>query len=149
MRNQYKLLQEKYDIINDARKPKAPIQAKIGPYEASYFNFLEYTKNYPDQKEFMDWLYSELEGRGEIGDDWFGDQPFPIWQKLCSMYDSRVEDAEYDIRDKEDEIMSAIEDSIAEQKNNIDEDYKIFFLKKRTRELLKKASDETGIEMDI
>ena len=145
MRNQYKLLAEKYDIINDARKPKASAQAKIGPYEADYFNFLEYTKNYPDQKEFMDWLYSELERRGEIRDNMFGDQPLPIWQQLCSMYDSRVEDEGYDIQHTEDEAESAAIDAIAEQKNNIDKDYNIFLSKK----LLKKASDETGIEMDI
>ena len=41
MRDQYKLLQEKYDIINDARKPKT---SKIGPYKADYFNFLEYER---------------------------------------------------------------------------------------------------------
>jgi hypothetical protein len=145
MRNQYKLLQEKYDIINDARKPKAPIQAKIGPYEADYFNFLEYTKNYPDQKEFMDWLYSELEGRGEIDDDWFGDQVLPIWEKLCTLYDSRVESTGYEARHTADGGESDIKDAIAEQKNNIDEDYKTFLVKK----LLKRSSDETGIEMDI
>jgi hypothetical protein len=149
MRNQYKVLAEKYDIINDARKLKAPAQAKIGPYEADYFNFLEYTKNYPDQKEFMDWLYSELEGRGETGDEMFGDQPLPVWEKLCSMYDSRVEGAGYGARHNEDDLIdrrsSAVLDSIAEQKNNIDKDYKTFLAKK----LLKKASGKAGIEMDI
>jgi hypothetical protein len=95
MRNQYKILSEKYDIINDARKPKAPVQAEIGPYEADYFNFLEYTKNCPDQKEFMDWLYTELEsnGGGEI-EDWFHSAAFlslPIWERLCRYYDARVQ----------------------------------------------------------
>jgi len=145
MRSQYKLLAEKYDIINDARKPKAPIKAEIGPYEADYFNFLEYTKNYPEQKEFMDWLYTELESRGEIGDDMFGDQSLPTWEKLCSMYDSRVEAAAYECRTDEDEGYLATLNEIAEQENNIDKYYKTFLSKKA----LKKASDETGIEMDI
>ena len=120
MRNQYKLLQEKYDIINDARISEALNPRLYGP---CCFNFLEYTKNYPDQEEFIDWLYSELKKAGEIEDEDSFDEFRLNWAVICDLYCHRVEVAFDDDHFESGENIEAGEKAIAEAKNGIDKYY--------------------------
>ena len=135
MRSQYKILAEKYDIINDASKPKALTQAEIGPYDADYFNFLEYTKKYPNQKEFIDWLYSELDDKGEIDNlsnySAMVLSTMPTWEKLCYYYDVRVqiideeEEDDYEMTDNDYEVLKKEIDKVKIEIDKFHEKWKI------------------------
>jgi len=143
------LIAEKYTLVNNARISEA-LNPKL--YDGSYFNFLEYTKNYPDQEEFIDWLYSELDDKGEI-ENWFNSTAFlstmPTWEKLCYYYDARVqiideeEEDDYEMTDNDYEVLKKEIDKV---KIEIDKYYKTFLINQKHKKVKNTISknDQSG-----
>ena len=151
MRNQYKVLAEKYHIICEAKKVKLREPNPFGSfvYQSDQFNLIKEIQGSPHAKEFVKWLVNKSEYNDDIAEFAADNNTTNEVELACWFFDNyaaNVRDSELGLSDDADE------ETYVYMSGMISEYYEQFIKewwpqeKKRLAALNK---NNPGIEMDI
>ena len=165
MRNQYKVLAEKYYIICEAEDTASndsdPFEGFI--YEYSVYSLINDIRHWPHAKEFIDWLFNKSDiysaDLKELAED---NDIVSAIEAACVYFDASAENfvagyqarAEYSEDEEEAELdaMDNLEDNARDVVERIVKDAYSHFMEWWSKEQARRAAlnkDNPGIEMDI
>jgi len=159
MRSQYKVLAEAYNRVLETSKPitkedtsnewyndaRKQIDSSDGAYGFSFFKTI---KDWPHPDEFIKFLCKHIYG---VSVDYFEIVTYGIDKFITTMFGHEVDSIAGDIRDKNPHLshkeINDISDKLAVKK--LKEYYNQFKTYQKAQAVLKKGSEESGVDIDI
>jgi hypothetical protein len=143
-------LWEKYELWQKAqevlKKGSEKTGVEIDIEESIDYEWETLIKSYPDSNIFIVWLYKHLIEEGSIDEDNDLEHGInPGFESIHTWYMSRIENASYDDEDNEEDV---VKNEINKLYNSREYKYYKKIYKKR-QDILKKGSEEAGMDIDI
>lgn len=155
MRNQYKVLAEKYHIICEAKDTTSndsdPFEGFI--YEYSVYSLINNIRHWPHAKEFIDWLFNKSDFYSADLKKFAKQNDIESAIEAACMYfdasaENFVDGYEFDKRNFEINVEDNARDAVTQTVKNAYDEF-IPWYKYKQKRLAALNKDNPGLEMDI